>query len=1147
MIRRIILPAMFLAGVVWLSAGETVGQNKGTQKPDQKKADQKKADDKKKSEQPKPKPPPVKPADPEPEETFDPSKPTNPLDLAHGLREQGSADLAVEYLVSLEAKPLPPELKAVLPLELARARLDAVPLEPEEGRRTALLALAKAEFDKFLRDQPRHPQAAEASLSLARVSAVLARQQLARAASVEGKDRRRVELSKVRPAFDEAARRYADAIKQIEAQLAGGKVEGVRKFELTRDLRRAELEHGVVMFRTADTYPAETAAEKKDRGAVLLTAKKQFLALAERDVNQPLGWAARAWAAECDHVLQNGVEAEKQTAVIRAAVNTNPAAREGLRMSRFFEVQHKYEAAQSAADLRAAREAGERWLTEFKNPVRPSPEQFSVQYYVAVLKLDEAKATGVRQDEKSKQVTVSQSAQRLLREAEKEFRALATADNDYADRAARQRTQTIRLIIGDAAKPPTVFTTFDECQMAAVVQMDQGLRATDPAAKGTHLAAAAALLDRALSLAGPTTPSREKADAQVQLVYAHLAAGEAAKAAALGESVARAGTPVGPAARAGALAVQAYLQPQADAETANAQTAKALVLADYLEKTFPNDPPTDVVRVMHADLLLRQQQPEPAYRLLLTVGPGHTDLARARLLEGVAAFWLVGDKSPLPAKERADVYARAVADLTAVPAPWSDTPADDARTYLRLRQQLTSLHLLANKPDAAIPVTTSLIKAADDLIHLSKPIRKVHQFEAERLQLMAVVAKAKPLADAQKYAAMAEVLDPTLVALARSVVTKGPAVKQAADLAAKTGADGQPFYDEGELGELAAAADKLDKYRRDVLVVLALQGRVRGGQVDQAAELVTLLRKLGGSLEANAQTLATLTRAVRDHAAELRRKGQDADADKLAAGVGALFEKIAAEPNQTPAMQVFLGIALKDLGRYDKACELLGKIPAPPDADLKAPFATLPEEKKGPVRLYRTARLELAKAQRLAGRFDAADEILAAADWAKGLLDFRRESNLILEARAAATDDAKKKGEYWGRAKQGWDRLANEYAAAVQAMQRQPLPADDPAKENEEKKKRDQVKALYFDLFADALRCVVRGNTDLLKDKPDALTPRLQKVADQLLTVETKNADLSPEVKAKFADLLAESKELRTLYDKVGGKVFTQPPDAGNQ
>jgi hypothetical protein len=262
---------------------------------------------------------------------------------------------------------------------------------------------------------------------------------------------------------------------------------------------------------------------------------------------------------------------------------------------------------------------------------------------------------------------------------------------------------------------------------------------------------------------------------------------------------------------------------------------------------------------------------------------------------------------------------------------------------------------------------------------------------------------------------------------------------------------------------------------------------------------------------------------------------------------------MAAEPNQTPAMRVFLGIALKDLGRYDKACELLAKTPTPTDADLKAPFASLAEEKKGPVRLYRTARLELAKAERLAGRFDAADDLLKTAagtdkepGWAKGLLDFRREANLILEARAAAEADGKKKGEYWGRAKQGWDRLASEYAAAVQAMQRQPLPTDDPAKENEEKKKRDQVKALYFDLYADDLRCVVRGNTDLLKDKPETLTPRLQKVAEQLVAVETKNADLAPEAKAKFAELLAESKELRLLYDKAGGKVFTHP-DVGNQ
>ncbi len=557
---------------------------------------------------------------------------------------------------------------------------------------------------------------------------------------------------------------------------------------------------------------------------------------------------------------------------------------------------------------------------------------------------------------------------------------------------------------------------------------------------------------------------------------------------------------------------------------------------------------------MQADVLLRQQQPDLPFKTLIAVGLGYPDQARARLLEGWAAFLILEGKGETPQKEYPKVYERAIADMAKVPVPSTESTPDEARTYLRLRQQLASLHLLAGHAAAALPVAAEMISTADEFTYLPEPVKRVHQYEAERLKLMAVVAKAKPLYDAQKYPAMAEALDPTLVGLAKSLSSRGSATKQTAELAAKNGNDGKPAYDEGELGELSASADKLDKYRRDVLVVLALQGRIRGGQAEQAAELVGMLKQLGGNLEANAQTLGNLTRVVREHAVELRKKGQGGEADKLSAGVGALFEKIAAEPGQSLAMQVFLGVALKDLGRYDKAAELLNKIPAPSEADLKAPFASLSDEKKTAVRLYRNARLELVRAHRLAGRFDAADEVLTAATgtdkgpgWAKQVLDFRRESNLLLEARAGAEHDSKKKGEYWGRAKQGWDKLANEYAGALQAMMRQPLSTDDPAKENEEKKKRDQVKALYFDLFADALRCVVRGNTDLLKDKPELLGPKLQKVAEQMVTVETKNVDLAPEVKVKFAEMLAETPYLKGLYEKAGGKVFTHAPDAGGQ
>ena len=69
----------------------------------------------------------------------------------------------------------------------------------------------------------------------------------------------------------------------------------------------------------------------------------------------------------------------------------------------------------------------------------------------------------------------------------------------------------------------------------------------------------------------------------------------------MGDKLARSQT-ASAAARAGALAVQAYLRPTSEADQAAAFRAKAISLAEFLEKTFPNDPPTDAVRLLHGDL-----------------------------------------------------------------------------------------------------------------------------------------------------------------------------------------------------------------------------------------------------------------------------------------------------------------------------------------------------------------------------------------------------------------------------------------------------------------------------------------------------------------------------------------------------------------
>jgi hypothetical protein len=1187
MVRRLsILSFGVLALLVCYNGAEAVpqavpkpGDPKNPQvKPDDKKKmdekkkadDKKKADEKKKTEPkvdpPKPKPPVTKPEDtktpePDPDDVVDTTRATRPLDLLRGLREKGLPDLAIEYISELEKKNVPADVKAVLPLEKARARLEALPMEPEEGKRTAMLSMARAEFEKFVKDQGKHPRVSEAALSLAQVTSILARTQLAKASSLESQDRRKSEAVKVRPVFEDAAKKYDAAAKQIASALATA--EGARKIELQKDLNKAELEHGIVLYRMSETYfTGGAAAETKARGEVLNRAKAQFKKLSDKDINSPTGWAAKAWYAECDGAMQNQSDADKMNERIRVAANSNMAAREGLRMSRYFDVLHKYETASSVPDMQSARREGERWLAEFRNTVRPTPEQFSITYYVAFLKKQEGLATGVKEDPKTKKLTVSPGAVRLFKEAEREFRALMETDNDYAERAARQRTQCVRLIIGDAAKPATSYLTFEECQMAAVVSIDQAFREDTDEAKTKRMQQAAELLERAQMLAGPTVAPKDLLEAQIQQIYAYQNSGQQPKAAILGEHVARTARYSGPGARAGAMAVSAYLNsaPKSDAatdpdlDTSKLDRERAMQLATFLESKYPTDPPTDATRVMLGDLLLKNTQYQDAFTTLSRVSAGFPDQVRARLLLSVAAFNLVGDKSKLDPKAKKDIYDSTMALLKAVVAPGPDAPVEDARAYLRLRQQQASLNLLAGPAAAATAKATAAAMYDEAALYskLSEPMKRTHQFEAERLRLMAVFAAAKPLFDEQKYKESSALLDPLLTEMAKSLASGGSATAMAQAMTAKKDKDGKAMYEEGQLGEASAAAAKLDGYRRDAIVVLTLQNRIRSGAADQAAELIELMKKLGGNLEANAQTLANLARTVRDQAAELRKAGKADEAEKVTSAVGALFEKIADEPNQSIGMQIFYGIALRDLGRTAKAIEILSKIQPPAEADLKAGYNTLPEEKKISVRLYRGARLELARAYKVAKQYDKADEVLTAAlgtdkapGWAKGSLEFRKEVNLVLEARATDETDTKKKGEYWGKAKQGWDKLANEYGGTLQALLRQPLSKDDPAKANQETRQRDSVKNTYFELFSESIRCVVLGNAQLLKDKPDVLAQRLQKIAEQLVTVETKNTDLSPETKAKFAAILNLSDKLKELYGKAGGKEFLQP--AGGQ
>lgn len=1114
----------------------------------------------KKQPDPKPSAPPLPPPAEMEQPTIDTSRPTNPLDLVRGLRENDQPDLALEYLRVLENQPLPADVKSVLPLEGAITRLETAAQESDESKRDGLIRAAKGEFEQFIAANRNHPRVAEAAIALARATSIQARVMLNRALKQPAAgDKDKTAAAFARPIFDEASRKFTDAAKQLTTLLTGDAVSGSRRIFLTRELHHAQLESGINLYELARTYVRPSGTKDVSaRSDSLKGAKNIFKEVASRDPNNPFYWSAKAWEAECEYAMQNIADGDKLVQSIRTEATRYPAAREGVRMVRYFEVVRKYQSARSQVELSTARNLGERWLADYRTP-KPTREQFAVMYYIAFLRKEEAVATGVKTKKEGETIkieSVSANAIQQLRTAEREYRKLLEYDTDYSDRAATDRTQVIRYLIGDKPKPANQYSTFEEAHMAGLVELSEALRdeKLSPENRKKKMASAAVYLERAFAVSQPQDSPKDLIDTQVQLTYAYLQAGEPQRAAVLGEHLAKTSRNPSAAARAGVIAVQGYLgsaPPVAEGMDNDTRQAvieadqkRAIALASDLEKTFPGEPATDAVRSMLGNLLYRSGKHLEAFQVLSRVSSEFPTLTAARLTEGAAAYQVLraDSKSTHSTAEKKQVYDRAVSDLKAITAPSAAANLLDARQYLWSRQQLVELYLLDASKGAqlAIAEVDTINKKRNSYVSIPPLAQTIHAFDFERLKLVAIVTQATPLYSLGKWNELTALLDPVLNDMSKEIQSKGTALKQAE--AAKS----KPENDPTLVSELATAADRLDKFRRERIVLLALQGKIRGGMADKTGDLISLMETLGGNAEANAAMLGQLLGVVRQQATGLRKEGKGDEADRLTKAVGQLFITFAGKPNLPEKHLYFAGKALNDLGVPDKAIELLAKLPEASEADLKAKFADLPDEKKNAVRTHRSAKLELAKAYRLSNQFDQADAVLKKAigsddknpGWAAKVLDYRKEAIYLIEARAAENTDAKKMNELWATANRDWGKLGREYYSILV----QPLPKEE-EKKNEMIRVKDQIKPIYFGIIADNQRCLVRANRQILKDKPDALDKRWDSIAANMITVEKQNPELATDVREKFADILDEAAELKKKYLAAGGTMFARRAD----
>jgi len=753
----------------------------------------------------------------------------------------------------------------------------------------------------------------------------------------------------------------------------------------------------------------------------------------------------------------------------------------------------------------------------------------------------------------------------LFRAAERDYRRAADPANDYTSRAGENRGQVIRLLVGYPGKAdPDRMTDYDLVLMTAQVQLAEAVRADDDAARRAAGAKAARLFERLAELPAPPGGGRDAADAAVNRVYAYLLAGRPLEAAVLGDHLAR--TLRAPAAgRAGVYAVQAYRQAgeAADAAGKAADLGRAAAVARHLDGAYPNDPSTDAVRIAVAQQFVQAGRAKDGFDLAARVPAASPRAASARLVQAAAV-------SALPPGERGPAARRTVADLTAIPTAAPTATAADARASLAVGVQAAEMHLLFDPPDltAAEKGAAAVRARAAAYKELPPDDAKEWGLRADFVRLRAVYGQALTAFQAGQFAAAAGRIAPELAAVA------GPAT---------AGTD--------PATPLGAAAKRVDDFRRERLVGLALQARIREGKVDQIGPLLDVAQRLGGSLAGSAATLGPLLDGVRPQLAALRKAGQAAEADAIARSLGGVLDRVAAEPGVKPATLVVLGRGLRDLGDPDRGAEYLKKVPPPADLDLlKRKSADVPAADAPTVALYRLAQLELARCLRQSKKYPEADALLAGAlGWVPNT-DFRREVAHLAEARAAdaAPADAPR---LWAEAYKKWTALANEYLAPLRklaagkrdarsalvvlsdlkALPPHPLvpttpeavrqgltdpkppawvgevPADKSYADELQAtiaRLEGQLKPLYHDLFAESLRCLTAANTGLLKGSPDKLAVALGKVGKSAADFEAANPDLADAVRAKLTAVVADSAPLREAYLKAGGKAFAPPAAA---
>lgn len=617
------------------------------------------------------------------------------LELVRALRAKGYHDLALEYLLRLKGQlpSVSKEIAARLPLEVAQSRTDVANLDRDLSKRRAQLQVAHAELEALLKS-PGSVGKAEIHGELGRN---LSEQGRTLALQVRQGANRAEAVRNAKSRFEAADKHYEQAVKLLDGYLQSVPTDNKNRTERQAALAaylQALMQRGRMLAEYSQ-FPGLDDATSAQVGVQAAGVYEKAAALRDQ---HPLGWQALAHYA----YIMEGINTTKANdAYKRVLDRKQPDALAAQALVEYFKMLGPWKAAQAGdkASRAKVRTECEKWLSKYANQLHGSE---GIQVRTMLLRTTVAEISDL-EDSRRKSPAGRQLIERAMKLADELEGELTEGGID-----AEAIRFTVLKYSGRGDGPIAELRTFEDCLLRANIErlnaqeaaqkLEQAKTEEEKEALRKELSESnrnfLAACRRGQTLMPRDVKAKDWERLYLLLHLAYRRAGDLQRAVVVYDFLASSAkrTDLALSAAVEALTLYQFLGRQGDTQAQRRMTT----LAHWIEKTFPDEPQTDMAREVLGMAAFSQRQYQEAMATLERVSPRHARYGTARYYAGVAAWTLhvaqakeknTSPKTPSPSRDRA---VRLMRDgLKAL-----QESKDDAEVHLLPRAQINLAEIL---------------------------------------------------------------------------------------------------------------------------------------------------------------------------------------------------------------------------------------------------------------------------------------------------------------------------------------------------------------------------------------------------------------------------------------------------------------------